>query len=444
MVMHMHGAVGTASRTSMAWLFLHTSRYYSYKDLTYHRIGNIISQRMEPEQFRTLSELAEEDPVVGKQKIHSLPFEVSDTLRSVYSNDREDDGCTVYFSVAGSRASSMRTEGNGTIKAASFSEGRVSNASEDIQEDDCDGICNSHIDDMADLVITENKGVLDPPCEDTMFPHAFSFSKGAGSPPTVGNTVAHQPHQEKEKDPGGHTKLDCIDAEILESDVDILKEEIALPDNSPDKGVHVRLRSQPLLSEAESVGPVSFSDTTTERVELHLPTPIHEEQKSCEMSPERTKDASPCRLCSEKEEQICVLEKRLEQMKQDVSEAYVEVSRYKQQISDMQQEQISARDNHLEQLQEEMRYLQVIHTEEISALCAENGMLRQQLQDSSYRDEYPQYDYRSDYEAPRPQRTRDTVRKPRKIILPAEESGHSDSPDQIGYSPLGAARIQFK
>jgi len=410
---------------------------------------------MEPERFRTLSELAEEDLVVGKQKTHSLPFEASDTLRSVYSTGQDDDGTSVYFSVGGSRASSMRTEGNGTIKA-SFSEGQVSDASGDVQEDDGDEGYTLNNDDMVDRVVIE-KGA-DPPCGEQVLsfsqdvevppPHAFSFSQDPEVPPTFGSSGTDQLPGRKEdtKQPQVQAKRDDTPMPP-ESD----KEEFAVPEDSQDKEgvVPVRLRSQPLLSEAESVGPVLFSHTTTDRVELQLPTPIHEEQKSCEMSPERPKDASsPCKLCLERQEQLTILEKRLEQMRQDVSQAYSEVSKYKKQIVDMQQEQTSARDDQVEQLQEEMRYLQVVHTEEISALCAENGMLRQQLQDSSHRDEYPQYDYRDDdddYEARRPQRTREPgARKPRKIILPSEEPRHSDSPDQIGYSPLGAARIQFK
>ena len=388
--------------------------------------------RMDPEQFRTLSELVEEDVAVGKQKhcIHALAYEENgDTLRSAYSNTGKDDD-SVYFSIAGSRASSLMMGGGGTIKSASFSESKedVSDSLEDDVGEE-DNTYNHTECEQNVFCGGEN------PTTQNVFPHAFSFDQGGAGAPDLAPKEDMQCADQEEPDSRARIHTPTEDLSSKEEGLDSDSGE------DVDKVTH----SRRLLSEAESVGPVLFSDNTADRTALHLPTPIHEEEKGREASPEKRQHESPCRVCVEREEHVAHLQESLDHLKQELSRAYSDIDRYKKEIKNMREDQSSSRDDQLEELREEMRYLQVVHTNEISLLYTENGMLRQQLQDQmdEYVDEAP----------PRPQRPRPQARptpqarpRPQHILIPPPvvEHRHTDSPDQIGYSPLGAARIQFK
>lgn len=443
---------------------------------------------MDPGQFRTLSELVEEDAPNIKQKrcIHALPYteeEGGDTLRSVYSMGQDDDGSSVYFSVNGSRASSMMMDGGPLFKTTAFSDGRetVSDCldGEDLdqvsqgidtreekefdhqdrdvmpqkQQDDFLGqkapgeawtsLFQTALDDGCEIKSTcgERKDIENPQGldgeeqgeEEEVADHEEQERQGASS-----NGLKTNEPIKTGKWGSGSIMADTLGRETFTEGL--------VEDDISSEDVKVALEPRRLLSEADSVGPVLFPGSTMDGAGgpmLDLPTPIHEEGKGYEMSSEKKSREAPCQMCLEMKEHISSLQDSLGHMTEDLSNAYSEIAQYKKQILDIKEQLVHtspSHDDEIEQLQEEIRYLRVVHTEEISALCAENGMLRRQMEDPDREDDYEKYQRL-------PQRRPAPTRRPKKLIIPEENRNahaHKDSPDQIGYSPLGAARIQFK
>lgn len=476
---------------------------------------------MDPDQFRTLSELAMAEDDRGwnetsKQThhIHALAYEDEDddgcTLRSAYSVAREEDGSSVYFSLNGSRASSAMMDGgsicpvvkNGDMsglretmsdclddcsvemneicvdkQGAQFEDGEEKEKGEE-QRSGCgrdnEGwhtVGKGLITDVniqkemeQDLVCALKRSfTVDQEKDTTLLDENKAGSSDHVPKIPLGIAPEERPESRQEDvqedDVEDAGRVNIVEPHIVDISNDFPREEDRhegpARDTAWKKDRGAAVLRERLLSEAESIVPVMSSGSAWDEVRRHesltLPTPIHEEGKSngaevqdatpvtCSLNTGEC-GIAPCQSCQEMSESMSTLQDEL-------SNAQATIARYEKQIVDIQTElsnMATFRGDDMEQLQEEIRYLKVLHTEEMSQLVAENGMLRQQLMDP-YRvhDDAIFHSVETMHQPHAHVQSSDRNMRRPKLIIP-EDSQHSLSCDQIGYSPLGAARIQFK